>query len=386
MSTIEELEKYEYKPLERGYGGPTKYMDLDVPPWNHPTALAKEILSNVEHWVIAGMQVNAPMGHGKTTFATVIAHHIHRERPEFNIVWAGASEFKNIERFFESLPKCQPVVIIFDDMTSALKSMSDKDLHRNFNALTRVRHIIDPEKGKTPIVIITTGHYSKNLEKEYRNVLVYNGFTAWTNDEETNIETIAPKDTQARLEVRKFTKIITKISQGPKEEKKFTLRLGNGTPLDFIYDKPFRPACVVHNIQAKIILYDERDVCQLCSKKKVIKIVPAIEVYNKIKTAWGPSGIQALRLCLWRRGYYKALPRRVATASEFIEERLLSEVSTDFDELLAVTYKQNRKAEPKQLYHKRKEENQMMEELQDVAVTIPVEPSSDIQDEFDLEL
>lgn len=368
--TLDQIADYRYKPIEAAYSGPTQYMGLELPPWSHPTALVNEILSKIKHSIVVGMQFNGPMGEGKTSAATVIAHHIHTLRPEFNIIWAGVNEFKNMTKFLEELPKYQPVLIIFDDVTSALKSMSDKDIHRNFNALTRIRHIIDPAKGKTPIIVFTIGHYSKNLEKEYRNILTFNSFLAWTNEEHSNIETIAPKNTQARYEVLKYGRMYAKMYSS----EKFFLRLGNGKRIEYELDNPLRPFCCVHGTEAKIIVFDEKDCCQLCSKKAKRKVVDALEVYNRIKKAHGPSGVQALRLCLWRRGYYRALPRKVATASEFIEERLLSEVTTDFEDLLNLTWTQNRKAPPKQLYHHKKDEDQLMSELHEIAVEHDIEP------------
>lgn len=370
--TLAELNKIQEPVHDEVYNGPTKYMGIDVAPYNHPTAIANEILGNLHHWIVIGLQLTAPMGKGKSVFATVIAHHLHTLFPAFNVVWAGPSDFKNINKFLESLPKFQPVIIIFDDITSALKQMSDNQIHTNFNALTRIRHIIDPVNSKTPIVVMTTGHYSKNLEKEFRNVLEYNGFLAWTNDEQTNMDAIAPKDTQARKELKKFVRIYRDISRGKVDEKTFGLRLPNGKVLEYKYDEPFRPACVVHGIEAKIILFDERDCCELCTKKRVLRMVPPEELYKKVESAWRGMGVKALRLACWRRGYYLALGRNLATASQFVEEKVFAEMTTDFDELVNYIYKVGKKSPPKQLYHKRKEEEAIIDELNESVVEVPV--------------
>ena len=357
--TVREMVNYEYKPPAGEYSGPTTYMGLEVAPWNHISALTTEILANCKEWWVAGVQLNSPMGKGKSMFAQVLAHNIHKQEPKFNIVWAGAREFKHIEKFLEGLPKYQPVVIIWDDITSALKEMNDKDLHRNFNALTRIRHILDPGKGETPAVIITTGHYSKNVEKEFRNVMEYVGFVSWTNEEQTNIDAIAPKQTQGRYELRKFIKLYTKIASAPEGQKMFKLRLGNGKILTYEYSKPFRPCCVVFGSAAKIILFSKEDVCEKCAKKKMRNIVKPIDVFNQIKKAYGHAGIKALRLHLWKNGYYDIFTGGVSVASAYIEEKLFSEVNTDMDELFKLTFTETGHPEPKTFYRKRKTETEL---------------------------
>jgi hypothetical protein len=375
IHSINAVQTYDYKPPQQGYTGPTKYMDLDVAPWNHPTSLATEILGNVKEWHVAGLQLNSPMGKGKSMFAQVMAHHIACVgEKEYSVIWAGANEFKHINKFLESLPKYRPVVIIWDDITSALKQMKDTELHQNFNALTRIRHILDPEKGETPAVIITTGHYSKNVEKEFRNVMEYVGFVSWTNEEQTNMDAIAPKNTQARYELKKFIKLYTKIASAPSGQKRFTLRLGNGKQLEYEYSKPFRPCCVVFGSEAKIILFSKDDVCDKCAKQKTKHFVPAQEVVDRVKKAWGSFGMKALRLYLWKNGYDDIFYYRTSHASKFVEEKLFTTVSTDMDELvkLARTYPDRG---TKVHYRPRKLENQIAEELYEIAQTIPDDKS-----------
>jgi hypothetical protein len=375
--SLEELEHEDVPQAPQKYGGPTKYMEYEVAPWNHPTTLAKEILGNVAHWIVIGVQLTAPMGKGKTKFAACLAHHIHKLDERFSVRWAGPNEFKHIDRFLESLPKQQPVIIIFDDITSALKQMGDKEVHKNFNALTRIRHIIDPQQSKTPIVVITTGHYSKNLEKEFRNVLEYNGFAAWTNDEQTNLDAIAPKNTQARRELNKFIRIYRDISKGDADNKRFSLALGNGTFIEYNY-KNIRPCCVVHGIEAKIILFDESDCCEKCSKLNVKKMVPCVDLYQKMFDAYGKFGRQALRMGLWRRGYYEILPRGLGLASQFLEDNVLSSMTVDWDEMAEYIFKVQKQPKPKNLYHKRKLENAILEELHDKLIEVEIEPESPV--------
>ena len=366
--SVQVLQSYKYVPPRIGYTGPTKYMDLEIAPWNHITSLSREILANVKEWGVVGLQLNSPMGKGKTVFATVLTHHLAcKGEIPFNVVWAEAEEFKHIEKFLESLPKYQPVVIIWDDITSALKEMPDKELHKNFNALTRIRHILDPEHGKTPAVVITTGHYSKNVEKEFRNVMEYVGFVSWTNEEHSNMDSIAPKKTQARRELLKFIKLYTKIASAPENEKFFDLRLGNGKLNTYQYSKPTRPACVVFGTEAKILHYSDKDVCQKCSKKKKIeRKVPARVVFDTCIKHWkrGPA-MKALKLHLWRKGIYSVFEPDVNKCSRYCEEKLFTEIVCDDEELRELLFHEAKKKLPKDQYRKRKIERQMSEELYD---------------------
>jgi hypothetical protein len=366
-ATIQQLKSYSYKPKIKGYTGPTHYMDLEIAPWNHIQSLVNEMLANVQEWYVVGLQLNSPMGKGKTKFAEVLAHHIHTTEPKFKVIWASGEDFKHIEKFLESLPKYQPVIIIWDDITSVLKQMKDTELHQNFNALTRIRHILDPEKGQTPSFIITTGHYSKNVEKEFRNVMEYVGFVSWTNEEHSNMDSIAPKKTQARYELKKFIKLYTKIASAPSGQKKFSLRLGNQKMIEYEYSKPTRLCCVVFGTEAKILHFAEFDCCELCSKRKFKRVVPAKAVYDKIIKAYGNGGLKALRLHLWKNGYQDVFYYNVSNASKYIEQKLFTEVSCDKDDLMKLCYTESHKAPPKEHYRKRKLENQISNEMYEIA-------------------
>ncbi len=364
--SLESLRVKEPAKPESKYFGPTTYSGIELPPWNHPTSLALDILDEIEHTIFAGAQYIGPMGRGKTVCASVIAHHIHTLQPKFVVHWAEAEDFKHLQRYFEKLQKCQPALIIFDDITSALKEMSDKELAKNFNILTKIRHIVDPKKSKTPIIIFIISHYSKNVEKEFRSVLDRTVFLSFGNEERANIDAITPKQSQARAEINKFSSLYTKLYKKDKNGKAhFPLLFGDGRREYYETSKPFRPSCAVSGTNAKIIVFDEKDVCEKCKKSEIKRVVPVKEVFERIKKAHGPSGIRALKLALWRRGHYLALPRRVATASQFIEDRLLSNITFDFKEMIDYMYRDMRLRPPKQIYRKRRDEEEFMTDIEE---------------------
>lgn len=366
MSTIEELESFERKQRSTGFGGTIKYMGQDISPRNHPTTLANYILDQIMHTVTWGVQFVAPMGFGKTSAATVVAHHIHEKRPEFLVVWGEAEDFKDLKGFLAKQPK-QPLIIIFDDITGALKTMGEKEMQYNFNILTKIRWEIDPKNGKIPVITFCTYHYSKNLEKEFRAVLGTSAFCGFGNEEQTNIDSIAPKGTLARLQMERFSRIASKMFSN----HEFYLQLPGGGKIRYETDNPLRPFAAISGNDGYIIVFSDKDVCAHCSKRKVLPFVEPKEVYNRIKQSYGREGILALKMALWRRGHYLALGTRAASASEFLEKRLFPSLTTDFRGLVDELYKGANRAPPKRAYTKRKINDEMLTELRAISEPIP---------------
>lgn len=365
MSTIDELMNYDGESKKVRYDDTCKYFDCDISPMNHPTALANYLLDQIEHTVTWGCQFVAPMGFGKTTAATVIAHHIHVKRPEFLVVWGEAEDFKDLKGFLARQPK-QPLIIIFDDITGALKTMGEKEMQYNFNILTKIRWELDPENGRIPVFTFVTYHYSKNVEKEFRAVLGTTAFCGFGNEEQTNLDSIAPKGTLARFMMEKFARISSKMFS----THEFYLKPKLGAKIRYATDKPLRPFCAVSGNDALITVFAKDDVCNHCAKKKTLQFVPPKQVYQMIKDAYGRAGVQALKMCLWRRGHYLAIGKDAAVASDFIEKRLFPTLSTDFKGLTEEIFLANHKTPPKRVYHKAKVDDPLLKKLREAAITV----------------
>lgn len=362
MKSIQEV--LQYKPKEiGGYMGPTTYQGLECAPWNHPTHLANTILDWVKHTVMYGVQIIGPPGHAKSTLAEVIAHHIHLKNPDFKVVWAGAYEFTHQKQFFESLPKYMPHVVIFDDISGALGRLKESEINANFEALTTIRWILDPERGKTPVVLCPVYHYSKKLEKAFRAQFGMTIFAGFGNEERTNIDTLAMKGTTAYKALRQYSDVY----QDMYNNHAFSLYLGNGKKIDYKTDDPFRCVCALSQTDAHLTLIDEKDVCDLCTKKTMEKWVEAEELFDKIKTAYGTNGIQGLRFALLRRQHYRCITPKTAVALDYIENKLLNLYKTDMEKLVDLIYKDGKKRAPKRLYHKRKEEDALTQEIEKIS-------------------
>jgi len=228
MSSLEQVNEYVYEIKKRGYAGPTWYMGEEVPPWSHPATIANNMLDVIYHTRFGGLMIIGTMGHGKTKLAQTLAHQIHMKASEgfevlvkdsqtrvelrqvikwnFKVVWAGAHEFIHQEEFYKSLPKV-PHIIIYDDISGALKQIGEKQLEANFSTLTQIRWKLD-QSGEIPSVVIVNYHYSKNLEKEFRSVLgMTTIFTEISSEERTNIDTLAPRGSQAHYMLKNFDKV-----------------------------------------------------------------------------------------------------------------------------------------------------------------------------------
>jgi len=370
MSSVEELENFEPQHYtKKTYSDNVMYQGCEISPMNHPTALANHILNTVQHTITYGANFIAPMGYSKTTAATVLAHHIHMKRPEFKITWGDDKDFIDLKGFFERQPKCQPSVFIFDDITGALKQMGEKEMQANFNILTKIRWQIDPEKGKTPIITFTTSHYSKNMEKEFRAVLGISCFNGFGAEERTNIDTIAPKNTLARFQLEKFARISEKMFS----THEFFLKTAKGKWTRFETDNPLRPYCAITGNGGYIIVSDEKDCCNVCAKKKSNSWVAPEIIYDQIKSAYQIAGIQALKLALWRRGYYLALGKKVAPASDYIEKKVFPGVTTDFDKLVELIYKNAGKKAPERYHRRLKAEKESMRVINDNVIKIELD-------------
>lgn len=365
MTKLAELENYKPSNKKKIYSNTLKYFEQDISPLNHPTALANHILNTIQHTVTYGAQFIAPMGHGKTTAATVVAHHIHTKRPEFLVVWGESDDFMDLKGFLAKQPK-QPLIIIFDDITGALKQMGEKEMQANFNILTKIRWEVDPEKGKIPVITFCTYHYSKNLEKEFRAVLGMTCFCSFGNEERTNIDTLAPKGTLARYCLEKFSRIAGKMFS----EHEFYLTTQYGSKQRYVTDEPLRPFASITGNNGYITVFSEDDVCNLCAKKKHAKYVEPEKIIEIVRAAYGPAGFKALKLAMWRRGYYLALGKDVAPASDFIERKVLPNITTNFPKLVDEIYKASKKKAPKRIYHHRQLEKDTLKELNDNSIDI----------------
>ena len=365
--TLEQLNTTITQPESRNkFTSVVNYHGVQIEPWNHPRSIARYILNYVKHTKSFGCQFIAPMGHGKSTAASVIAHYIHMEDSNYLVVWAEANDFQHLKRFLLALPK-QPMVIIFDDITSALKQMPDRDIEKNFEDLTKIRWIIDPAKGEIPTILIANYHYSKNLEKEFRAVLGMSIFLAFGSEEHTNIDTILPKHTKGRKTLEHFSTISDRMfTQGD-----FQLLHSNGQVITYKTDQPCRASCAVMGKEARIILMSKNDICPKCAKTSYKKYANPDEVLKIAMGVYGGYGKKALKMALYKRGFYEVFAAKLRPALEFIENKIFVEYDIRLDQLAESLIRYDKMRV--NTYRKRKKENEGLEELQKTVEKVKLE-------------
>jgi hypothetical protein len=384
VRTVEDV--YAIKPSKEngGYQGPTFYRvpgyenhpdhgkkGFLVAPWNHPTSIVNIILAWIQHTIVYGVYVVAPMGHGKTTIIQTLVHYLHMKGLEgiiihnklktwdFKIVWAGKYEFQHQQEFFERLEKRRPHIIIFDDISGALKEISEQEMEKNFSTLTTVREIIDPGVKRTPVIFFVAGHYSKNLEKEFRAQLGMSIYCSFGNEERTNLDTLAEKGSDAYRTLKDFGD--TYHMQYTKH--KFCLYLGNGKPLWYNTDEPFRCAAVISKTGGQLVLFTDKDICEKCMKRTYRRIVPALTVYEKVVQAYGNDGIAMLQQSLFRKGYTQALTKDRARAGLFIDRQIDPYLEYDAYDMLKIIWEKKHKAIPTRINMQHKKNSTIISEL-----------------------
>ncbi len=351
---------------QTGFPLTTKYnvdgKEYDIPLWSSPGAVANRILKTIEHTKYIGIQIIAPAGHGKTTLAKVLAHRIHTKDERFQIILAGATEFKRLKYFIRSIPKL-PTVVIFDDLSGAFSGMNEEEIDENFEAMTKVRWTLDPAKGDIPFIPILTYHYSKSVEKKFRAQNSISLFCAFTNEEKTNLDHIAPKKTLGRRVMMLFDKMYSQMFT----TDKFTVRLQSGKIMVYETSKPFRPCAMVANNMGSIILYSHKDICPKCDVNIKRKRLPPMEIVERVRNTYGMFGLQQLRQACADRGVANAINPKAYLARRYIEEKILDVYDVECEELVAAVYKNMKYQRPKKMYRKRKQEKEDLDYLENVA-------------------
>lgn len=328
-----------------------------------PDYFVNAILESNRKTKFTGVGVIAPPGHGKNVTVELLAHLLHTKRPEFSVVWAGGQEFKNQLEFYKNLPK-RPTIIIFDDVTGTLNQVSEAKANECFEALTRIRHIFDPNGGKIPIIVFTLFHYSKNIPKDYRAQFGYKLFLCMNDEEKSNVDQVIDKKTRAYKTLINYAKIYAHQMEG----KGFYLKASPSRQPDFHEtDKPFRCGCVITLSWTNYMLTWKEN-CELCAKKFTVKSLTAEQVFDKVMAYDQGKAPQAIKMELANRGYEIALNPSLNNTWKFVK-RVFSEYEIPYDDLITLIYKKMKKKKPTRKPHEKKKfADALFDELQDEAI------------------
>lgn len=351
-----------------------------VPIWSHPGGIANRILNIISHTKYFGIQVVSPPGSGKTTVAKVIAHHLHKKNPNFVVrveTEKDTHAFENLDRYIMTLPK-KPTIVIFDDVSGVFGRMKEQDIDKNFETLTRVRWVLDPDGGNIPFIPILTYHYSKVVEKKFRSQNGMTIFCTFGNEEKTNADTIAPRKTAGRMVLNQFEQITETMFP----QHYFDVRDPHGGFHRYDTDKPFRASCVISGNVGSILLTSKDDVCHLCNHHSKKKKVNGADVVQMNRDTYGMHGVQGLRLALAERGVKEAINQNLYHAMEFAK-KTLNTYAVDYNEIVEAIYKQYKTGAVKKKNKKIKAEREAMELLDKIAFDIVPDVKNMAKGKFD---
>ena len=102
------------------YQGPTKYCDEEINQQHTPRRVTRTILNFLDETQFCQVNVVGIPGSGKTTLTNSLLHELHTARPEYQVLWGGANELRNLKEFISRLQKGVNYFLAFDDVSKAL--------------------------------------------------------------------------------------------------------------------------------------------------------------------------------------------------------------------------------------------------------------------------
>ena len=160
--------------------------------------LAREIITANTNNQYTGILLIGKSGSGKSTLTQTLVHRLHQKR-NYVVRWFSKADIRHFVAIIKKLPPV-PHILVFEDASYALRGMSDAQIEEIAAELTYIRH-----KLKRPVIVILQIHYSKAIEKFFRDTDI-TIFTSITDNERTNYLQLfgnaqLPKDQQVHSHI-----------------------------------------------------------------------------------------------------------------------------------------------------------------------------------------
>lgn len=253
-----------------------RYGEQDIALWKRHSLkrLAYDIVNVNRKTIYTAVTMLGLPGWGKTTATQALIHNIHEIEPKFNVVWKFKEDILKVDKILDKLPKHQPVILVFDDVSWLLQQLHSDKKYEILNKLTTVREILDPEQKRTQVMLFMDYHYSFAVDKPFRQA-PFSVQVSITNEERENyLKTIGHSMTNKR-KILAFIKMLESAYKydnfrvkAPRESAK--------RYYEYVTDAPFRPAMVFNMSQIHLTLFHPTS-CQKCAPKKT---------YDKPDPAW----------------------------------------------------------------------------------------------------
>ena len=250
-------------------------------------------------------------GSGKTTLTQSIVHRLHLKK-NYVIKWFSKSDIRDFIKIISKLPQL-PHILIFEDASYSLRGLSDSKIEEIAAELTYIRHKI-----KQPVIVILQIHYSKAIEKFFRDT-DFTIFTSITDNERTNYQQLLGSHNSFKVNnfIRLYRNAILKgyfsIVTSSYNEKHYSYRTND----------PFRPALVSSIGSCHHLLYP-RESCGQCAVKSNYTMYKKLDpqmALDKLVEASTPSVTRSVinLFCFFNKGK-KTLPSNIATLYKVINE------------------------------------------------------------------
>ena len=364
MPTLAELKQSNVEPeplTESRYVGNTTYMGQKIAMNYHPTHYVKTMLNILHKTHFAGLGVIAPPGHGKTSMVQTLLHHIHTYEPgpkeppklDFNIVWAGAKEFKNQKKFYEKLPK-KNTIIVFDDVSGAAKELGEKGASEAFASLTKILHTL----GKSNhAIVICLFHYSKSIPKDFRAQFMHKYWLVMSDEEKTNLKHMFDKGSRSYETMIKYARLYQQMM----EWNGFDLKISKHQKEHYTTDKPFRVAGVSTESWASVMLYG-LEKCHICMPPSKTKNVSIPVLFQEIYKAYGSDAIKMMQYKLYEQGYLGAIPKNLIYAFR-LWDKIFADYTADYSKLEGMVLRHTRQKKTTRLREPKIQQQEIYETI-----------------------
>ena len=315
--------------------------------------LAREIITANAHNQYTGVLLIGKSGSGKSTLTQTLVHRIHQQR-QYAVKWFSKSDIRNFVEIIKKLPPV-PHVLVFEDVSYSLRGMHDSQIEEIAAELTYIRH-----KLKHPVITILQIHYSKAIEKFFRDTDI-TIFTSITDNERTNyLQLLGTHNSQ---KIRNYIRIYhNALFTGHYD---FTWSSYTGKKYVYHTNDPFRPALVSSIGSCHYLLYP-KEACGQCSRDARFhgysKLEPQLALDKLVEATTPQTARSIIRLYGFFEKGYKSLPSTTAAAWRAIN-RMAALYDIDWKEVMELSDRQL-KVPRKKGYRFKKRATLVKEELE----------------------
>ena len=331
-------------PMRNTYRGEIMYRGQKIAQWHNPRILMDDIRAENQTKQFTSILLVGTPGTGKTTLATFLAHEIHTHEDNFIVRHMGRKELLNLEKVIKALPHNKHLILIFDDVSNALKAATGEQKAMITQTITEARHPSFMQSADRRVVIISNVHYSNAHEKMLRGQGSWRIYTDMGTEEAEIFNHSTRNKHKSRVSAfmnatlsafrrKEFTLSIT----ANRKETYVTGGVKQDNPKSAKYGETgiFRIVMVFDNVRPRFFLIPN-DSCRLCddSNRSAKQEIKPEEISTLMTAYYGNYGSVGLKLAMLEQGQHNQY-RRNAVYAKYMATQLLEDYRIDLDKLTA---------------------------------------------------